>query len=206
MTERHGSITTPLCPSCEGPMILRTNRRDGSSFWGCRRYPTCRGTRDIGSDSQGSRIEDAPGSTAQVRVLWRDATLDRTGWQCRYTTAGGRLRSSPSLMGVSSEFRQCWIAYTQRTFIASETVRRVTGATRKLIQRGSNPPIHPDAERELLDSLGLGRYIRPSGLPGDISVRLEPDVFQDLSNRGMNLPNLDFELDDEIRLESGHLR
>ncbi len=185
MTERHGSITTPLCPSCEGPMILRMNRRDGTSFWGCRRYPACRGTRDVGSDSREPQIEGAPDSPAQVKVLWNDATLDRTGWQCRYTTAGGRLRSSPSLMGVSSEFRQCWIARTQGRFIASETVRRVTGAIRKLIQRGSNPPIHPDAERELLELLGLGRWIRPSALPGDISVRLEPDVFQELSVGGL---------------------
>ena len=206
MTETHGSTTTPLCPSCEGPMNLRTNRTDGSTFWGCRRFPTCRGTRDIGSDSPESQIEEATDSPAQVRVLWTDATLDRTGWQCRYTTAGGRLRSSPSLMGVSNEFRQCWIAHTQRTFIASETARRVTGAIRKLIQRGSSPPIHPDAERDLLESLGLGKYVRPSVLPGDISVRLQPDVFQDLSKGGISLPGLDFKLDDEIRLESDHER
>ena len=180
MTGSHGSVTTPNCPSCEGPMILRTNRRDGTSFWGCRRYPACRGTRDVGSDSRESQIEGAPESPAQVKVLWNDATLDRTGWQCRYTTAGGRLRSSPSLMDVSNEFRQCWIARPQVTFTTSETVRRVTGAIRKLIQRGSNPPIHPDAERAFLDSLGLGGDAYPSGLPGDISVRLEPDAFQDL--------------------------
>ena len=157
MTERHDSTTTPLCPSCEGPMILRTNRREGTPFWGCPSYPTCKATRDVGSESRESQTEDAQDLSTQVRVLWNDATLDRTGWQCRYTTAGGRLRSSPSLMAVSSEFRQCWVARTQGRFIASETVRRVTGAIRKLIQRGSNPPIHPDAERELLELLGLGR-------------------------------------------------
>ena len=206
MTGRHSSITMQSCPSCEGPMVLRTNRRDGTSFWGCLRYPACRGTRDVDSDSRESQIEAALDSPAQVRVLWNDATLDRTGWQCRYTTAGGRLRSSPSLIDVSSEFRQCWIARTQVTFAASETVRRVTGAIRKLIQRGSNPPIHPDAEREFLDSLGLGGYIYTSALPGDISVRLEPDVFQDLSSGSLSWPGSHFERDDEIRLESGHER
>ena len=206
MTGRHGSTTIPSCPSCEGPMVLRTNRRDGTSFWGCRRYPACEGTREVDSDSRESQIEDAPDSPAQVRVLWNDATLDRTGWQCRYTTAGGRLRSSPSLIDVSSEFRQCWIARTQVTSAASETVRRVTGAIRKLIQRGSNPPIHPDAERAFLDSLGLGGYVYPSVLPGDISVRLEPDVFQDLSSGGLSLPASDFERDNEVRLGSGHER
>jgi restriction system protein len=41
--------TTPNCPLCYGPMILRTARRGknaGSQFWGCSRYPDCRGTRE----------------------------------------------------------------------------------------------------------------------------------------------------------------
>ena len=96
------------------------------------------------------------------------------------------------------------MARSPATFVAPETVRRVTGAIRKLIQRGSNPPIHPDAERGFLDSLGLGGYIHRSALPGDISVRLEPDVFQDLSNGGLSLPSPDFERDEEVRLQSGH--
>ena len=145
-------------------------------------------------------------SPAQVRVLWNDATLDRTGWQCRYTTAGGSLRSSPSLKDISTEFRQCWIARTRSIFIASESVRIVTGSIRKLIQRGSNPPIHPEAELEFLQSLGLGEYVRPSALSGDLSVRLEPDVFRDLSSRGLGLHCPKFEPDGEVRLESGHER
>ena len=100
--------------------------------------------------------DDPAESLAQVRVLWNDATLDRAGWRCRYTTAGGRLRSSPSLVAIANEFRQCWIAQSATTFVAPDPVRSVTGVIRKLIQRGSNPPIHPEAEREILDSLGLG--------------------------------------------------
>ena len=187
-------------------MVRRMNRRDGSSFWGCQRYPDCRGTRDIVADLPESRIEDGIEAAAQVRVLWNDATLERTGWQCRYTTAGGRLRSSPSLSGVASEFRQCWVARSNTTFVAPEAVRRVTGALRKLIQRGSNPPIHPHAEHDLLKSLGLGGTIQRSPLPGDISVRLEPDVFQDLSAGGLSLPGPDFDRDEEVRLESDHER
>ena len=203
MTDRD---TTPSCPSCGEAMVLRTNRRDGSSFWGCRKYPACTGTRDIGEDLPDSRVEDGNESATLLRVLWNDATLERTGWQCRYTTAGGRLRSSPSLSGVASEFRQCWVARSSTTFVAPETVRRVTGALRKLIQRGSNPPIHPHAELELLKSLGLGGTIQRSPLPGDISVRLEPDVFQDVSAGGLSLPDPDFDRDEEVRLESGHER
>ena len=206
MVERDDSVAMPSCPLCGGPLVLRRNRRDGSPFWGCRRFPSCRGTREVTTDARVSDSSEEPDTPAQVRVLWNDATLDRAGWQCRYTTAGGRLRSSPSLTRISNEFRQCWLARTATPHIAPETIRRVTGALRKLIQRGSNPPIHPETERVLLGSLGLDDYIRQSPLPGDISVRLDPDVFQDLSAGGLSLHGPDYERDEEVRLESGHER
>lgn len=44
-------IENVKCPLCEGPMVSRQNRRDGSRFWGCRAYPTCRGTRAADGDA-----------------------------------------------------------------------------------------------------------------------------------------------------------
>jgi restriction system protein len=41
--------TTPSCPKCGGEMVKRVARRGanaGNAFWGCRRYPDCRGVRD----------------------------------------------------------------------------------------------------------------------------------------------------------------
>jgi restriction system protein len=38
----------PNCPTCEATMVrrmARTGARAGSSFWGCSRFPACRGTR-----------------------------------------------------------------------------------------------------------------------------------------------------------------
>jgi hypothetical protein len=34
-----------VCPRCGAEMALRTNRKDGNSFWGCTKYPACRGIR-----------------------------------------------------------------------------------------------------------------------------------------------------------------
>lgn len=34
-----------LCPKCGGRLVLRTNRKDGSQFYGCSNYPRCRYTR-----------------------------------------------------------------------------------------------------------------------------------------------------------------
>lgn len=38
------------CPACLGPMIRRESKRGanaGNAFWGCRKFPSCRGTRPI---------------------------------------------------------------------------------------------------------------------------------------------------------------
>jgi restriction system protein len=39
------SVAAPDCPNCGAPMIKRTNRRSHEEFWGCPKYPSCRGTR-----------------------------------------------------------------------------------------------------------------------------------------------------------------
>jgi len=41
----------PECPMCRSPMVLRRARRGqnaGAEFWGCSKYPSCRGTRNLG--------------------------------------------------------------------------------------------------------------------------------------------------------------
>ena len=36
-----------LCPRCGRPMARRLDRRAGRDFYGCSRYPTCKGRREI---------------------------------------------------------------------------------------------------------------------------------------------------------------
>jgi len=43
-------VNAAACPVCQSPMVIRTARRGktaGNSFWGCTRYPKCRGTRAV---------------------------------------------------------------------------------------------------------------------------------------------------------------
>lgn len=46
---KHASPTeTPSCPRCQSPMVKRTAKRGthaGGEFWGCSKFPKCRGTR-----------------------------------------------------------------------------------------------------------------------------------------------------------------
>ena len=45
-----GTEAIPQCPICDGPMVKRVARRGanaGKAFWGCAKYPKCRGTRQM---------------------------------------------------------------------------------------------------------------------------------------------------------------
>ena len=37
----------PFCPRCGSPMVKRTSRRNTGRFWGCPKYPACRGIRKM---------------------------------------------------------------------------------------------------------------------------------------------------------------
>jgi len=58
---------------------------------------------------------------------------------------------------------------------ADADVDRVVDIMAKLLQRGSAPPVHPDAERTLLENLGHTDLL-VSGLPGDVSPGLAAPV------------------------------
>lgn len=42
--------TNPVCPKCGAEMVQRSNRQTKDHFWGCTKYPSCRGTREAGSE------------------------------------------------------------------------------------------------------------------------------------------------------------
>lgn len=59
---------TPRCPRCGWEMFLRHNRFDGSRFWGCTRFPDCKGTKSAGE------TEPSPQDVATVPIsVLRDA-------------------------------------------------------------------------------------------------------------------------------------
>jgi restriction system protein len=44
------AASEPVCPVCQSPMVKRTAKRganSGNAFWGCSKYPACKGTRPI---------------------------------------------------------------------------------------------------------------------------------------------------------------
>jgi len=45
------------CPVCDGPMTSRANRETGARFWGCNKFPKCKGTRDVDGLSKKDKDE-----------------------------------------------------------------------------------------------------------------------------------------------------
>jgi len=54
---KSGGQTAMLCPDCGAEMALRANRTTGNKFWGCKKYPNCKGTRDENGLSRAEREE-----------------------------------------------------------------------------------------------------------------------------------------------------
>ncbi len=44
-TESSRNTGAPHCPRCNEPMVTRHNRTTSEPFWGCQRYPRCKGIR-----------------------------------------------------------------------------------------------------------------------------------------------------------------
>jgi len=49
------------CPECGGEMVSRLNREKNQRFWGCKTFPTCRGTRDTDGRAPAERRHRSPG-------------------------------------------------------------------------------------------------------------------------------------------------
>ena len=62
------------CPECSGPMVSRTGKY--GVFWGCKKYPECRGTRDSMGRSRAEREAEKDTNEdidrAQGRITNRD--------------------------------------------------------------------------------------------------------------------------------------
>lgn len=96
------SVTESVgCPRCDAPMELRFSRK-GDPFWGCPRFPACRGSRDYvlpDVESQGARSRKHAGHQPSSRLNARRTSR-------RSTLAQGTLvRSRDNDLGVGKVLR-----------------------------------------------------------------------------------------------------
>lgn len=67
------------CPECGGEMLLRTNRQNGDKFWGCKKYPECRGTRDSSGLSKEERRAQQDSYTQQSGFSFKRSPATEVG-------------------------------------------------------------------------------------------------------------------------------
>jgi ATP-dependent DNA helicase RecQ len=111
------------------------------------------------------------------RIHWADGTTKRDGWTARYSEAGAGFRCDVKsgdykgsvLNTAARDLTTIWIARTPRDARGSEAQQAVGQLLRKLLQRGTTPPLDPLVERALLERCGFD--LRTSELPGDLTAR-----------------------------------
>lgn len=147
-------------PRCEGTVDLGDADPGGG-----RQAATTRtlpgnhdGERPTGSNKR-RREDDADRGTTKGlrrrRVDWADGTFDREGWTVRHASAGGSLRSLRK--GEADRFACCWVAREiqnpQRATAVPPELATAVGSMMRFLARGVSPPMHPDAETSLRQTL-----------------------------------------------------
>ena len=163
----------PTFPKCRGTVQI------GDSYSaGTRRRPSSGAKRNHSSnlaatdaETSASRVSDerdsveydsiedfdsqTDNSDRRRRADWADGTYGRDGWKVRLASAGGSLRSLPR--GQAEHLLGCWIARENRevdqpTSRLSAAETAAVGSMMRLLARGAAPPMHPEAEKQLLES------------------------------------------------------
>lgn len=210
MTADNAELAPP-CPKCGQPMLRRTARsgaRAGSDFWGCQRYPTCRGIVNIEQSEAPFAGSVATGFTR--RRTWTEYGR-RARWTVLHAPSGGRLRSWDVLAHEPTS--SPWVrSASQAVFFSSGLVPAeanddavVVDILRRLLVRGDRPPVDPVIEAWVLSASELAGDAIASRDPGDAAQRLSDSATApDLQGaRDALLWRESFELDEQWRAPDG---
>jgi ssDNA-binding Zn-finger/Zn-ribbon topoisomerase 1 len=59
-------FAVPVCPTCGATMVARRRRSDGEPFWGCSRFPQCRGIREVVGGMPASGQASVPAASTEA--------------------------------------------------------------------------------------------------------------------------------------------
>ena len=71
------------CPKCGAAMVLRRRGRDGTEFWGCPRFPLCRGTVDFAAVGEREPVETSGPVAAAAKGTERPIVTAAAGGSAR---------------------------------------------------------------------------------------------------------------------------
>jgi ATP-dependent DNA helicase RecQ len=182
-------VTGPRCPrqGCGAPMELMPATKDapkrnvvaGDTLWRCSKYPACKGFRPASERSV--QVVAAVTPVVARRRSWTEFG-HRDGWDVSYVNCGGRFRAANVETFLTSE--ECR-ALSQAVVMTSagaaraadEPTRLVAYLIRRLLGRGTLPPIDIVLEEKLLEVLQLSGATEPMPHPGDMARRIShPEV------------------------------
>jgi len=189
--------------------LAKKGKNAGTYFWGCSIYPKCKEIVNFTTDSNSQKSLDPNSKGHQVKqepdyldrgrvndpVTWHDGTLEHRAWKISHETIGVSLRSMHIDYGNTT--KNCLLAIQHRNVSNSFDKERskVAGSLKKILQRGESPTIHPLAEQNLYDILGL----TTTGIqetPGDISPVLEtPKQITDVGLPASPTPDYEIRFD-----------
>jgi ATP-dependent DNA helicase RecQ len=152
--------------------VARTGPRAGGRFWGCSRYPACRGTLNIDVEGADSK-RDPSVPTGSLRRTWSDYGT-RGAWTSFYAPAGGRLRAwDPALSSAAGRGVSQAAFYLSGFADTDPSDGSITVAVlRRALARGDRPPVDPMVEDAILDLSGLAKTAMPRVDPGEVGQRL----------------------------------
>lgn len=169
-------------------MALRTarqGRKAGSHFWGCTRFPDCRGTRDAEDQPPitdvGPTAEVKAHSLAALPVSWQEG-VRRLDFVSEYVSVGampGLLREQLHQdKRLEQALSQCIVLSGRgRSRHPSDHARFVSALLVKVLQRGRTPLPTLEVEREALRAHGLMDEVQDLEVEGhEVGWELRPGV------------------------------
>ena len=185
--EAHPSRSdVPSCPECGTLMVLRTARKGrnaGEKFWGCARFPDCKGTRPVSPDTDGSggdptptrdEIPSPPESSSvssPLPVAWIEGTW-RSDFIPEYVSVGAMPGVVHDRLGEQSTLErlltQCLFLYRRARSRqnATQHAQLVSALLGKILQRGRTPLPTLEVEREALRLYGFLESARDLSVDG----------------------------------------
>ena len=142
-----------LCPICNGIMTIKTNRRDGSQFWGCSRFPACRGTRKYGEPTQKSATIDEP--------IWFISRARAAKAKVEFVQSLGIVPSLLDHILLDDKLFQDVKRYSHWRFdfipsklVADDAVQYICNLAYKILTRGRITTVSPYVEMQLKTTFG----------------------------------------------------
>jgi ATP-dependent DNA helicase RecQ len=171
------STTSPACPKCSSAMTLRTARQGpnaGEQFWGCTKYPKCKGTLSL--EQKGTPEQQPPefAETETLPVEWRE-NFSRPGWIAQYETIGSIPRY---LIHLDEALAPETLRLLNQTALYRNDRQNLENVTpewkfiaqtiKKILQRGKCPLPTLEVERQALSESGLAEKVSRTADEADL--------------------------------------